>query len=74
MIVTEFTSEQDVPKQAVVAAEIVKRCEMLGFHAVEQITNPVKALAALAEKTEDILLVTGSFYLQSHVRPHMLKA
>jgi dihydrofolate synthase/folylpolyglutamate synthase len=74
MIVTDFTSEQDVPKQAVVAAEIVKRCEMLDFHAVEQITNPVKALAALAEKTEDILLVTGSFYLQSHVRPHMLKA
>lgn len=74
LIITEFASEQDLPKQAVAVSEIARWCEMHGFHAYEQIPDAVKGLAVLVERPEDVLLVTGSFYLQSHVRPHMLKA
>jgi folylpolyglutamate synthase/dihydropteroate synthase len=73
LIITEFISEQDLPKHSVAAEVIAEKCEMYGFHAHEQIKDPVKGLAALADRPEDVLLVTGSFYLQSHVRPHMLK-
>jgi dihydrofolate synthase / folylpolyglutamate synthase len=35
----------------------------------EMITNPVDAFAALLGRSEDILVVTGSFYLLNHIRP-----
>jgi dihydrofolate synthase/folylpolyglutamate synthase len=74
VVITEFTTEQDVPKAAVSAAQVAEWCEKYGFHALQQIKNPAEALDALIHKDEDILLVTGSFYLQSHIRPLIIKS
>jgi|SRR5665647_1956775 len=72
IIVTEFKSEQDVPKQSVSAKFIVETCKRNGFGSIEEAAEPEKALALLLDRPEPILLVTGSFYLLNHVRPHIM--
>jgi len=72
IIVTEFSGEQDVPKQSINAKLIAKVCKQKGFNSVETVVEPKKALAQLLERPEPILLVTGSFYLLNHVRPHII--
>lgn len=72
IIVTEFKSEQDVPKQSVSAKFIVETCKRNGFGSIEEAAEPEKALTQLLKQPEPILLVTGSFYLLNHVRPHIM--
>ncbi|MEO6513328.1 MAG: Mur ligase family protein [Candidatus Saccharimonadales bacterium] len=73
IIVTEFSVEQDVPKHAVPATEIATWCKEQGFESVEVETQPLVALDILQARSEPLLLVTGSFYLLNHIRPHIIK-
>ncbi len=74
IVITEFTTQQDVPKQAMSATLVADWCRGLGFDAVEVKTDPAIALEKLLQRPEDILLVTGSFYLLNHIRPLIMKA
>jgi dihydrofolate synthase/folylpolyglutamate synthase len=74
LVVTEFTTEQDVPKRALPATQVAGWCAERGFTDFETIADPVVALHALLERSEDILLITGSFYLLNHIRPLIMRA
>jgi dihydrofolate synthase / folylpolyglutamate synthase len=74
LIITEFTAEQGVPKRALPAAYIAGWCQERGFMDFETVTDPAAALRVLLERPEDILLITGSFYLLNHIRPLIMKA
>ena len=69
LIVTEFTAAQDVPKLALPATQVVGWCYEQEFTHAEVVTDPKAALKVLLDRPEDILLVTGSFYLLNHIRP-----
>lgn len=74
LIITEFTSEQDVPKKSVPAENIAAWCKQHGYAKTTVIPDPLEALNALTERPEAIVLVTGSFYLLNHIRPHIIKS
>jgi dihydrofolate synthase/folylpolyglutamate synthase len=73
MIITEFTTEQDVPKSSVPASDITSYLQAHNYHNFEVITRPANALQRLLERPEPVLAVTGSFYLLNHVRPQLLQ-
>ena len=64
LLVTEFYSEKDYPKHSVPAQQVV---DFAGQGRV--IKNPAEALRELLQQPEELLLVTGSFYLLNHIRP-----
>lgn len=74
IIVTEFSVEQDVPKQSVPAQQIMSWCQEKGYDSIEIAVQPKDALAKLLARPEPVLLVTGSFYLLNHIRPLTMKA
>jgi dihydrofolate synthase/folylpolyglutamate synthase len=74
LIVTSFNGEQDTPKYSVDPNIIAKDAKKLGFEHILTITEPEKAFAELLKQPEDILLVTGSFYLLNHIRPVVLSS
>jgi dihydrofolate synthase/folylpolyglutamate synthase len=74
IVVTEFTANQDVPKEAVPAPQVAAWCKEFGLDNVAVETEALRALDMLLERSEDILIVTGSFYLLNHIRPHIMKS
>ena len=73
-MITEFTTAQDVPKQALPAAQVADWCKELNFSDIQINVDPAAALEKLLQRPEDILLVTGSFYLLNHIRPLIMWA
>lgn len=71
-VITEFTTEQDVPKTSVPATHIAEFMAQQDYKSFAISTEPKQALAAVLQRPEDIVLVTGSFYLLNHIRPLML--
>jgi dihydrofolate synthase/folylpolyglutamate synthase len=69
LILTSFTTQQDLRKYATDPSVVLQKCRELAFDAVEVITSPTRAYHALLERPEKVKLVTGSFYLLNHVRP-----
>lgn len=69
IITTSFFAGQDIPRDPMDPEHMKSLFAQLGFSEVESIAQPEHALAALLERPEEILLVTGSFYLLNHVRP-----
>ena len=69
LIVTSFTSNQDFPKQSVDPDKIVEYCHKQGFTNLVVEKEPEKAFGLLTKQSQDLLLVTGSFYLLNHIRP-----
>lgn len=72
LIITSFSGEQDTPKHSVDSKIIANTAKKLGFGNVSIVNEPAEAFTTLLAQTEDILLVTGSFYLLNHIRPLML--
>jgi len=72
LMVTSFSGEQDTPKHSVGPKVIATIAKKLGFKNVTVVSDPGQAFTTLLNQTEDILLVTGSFYLLNHIRPLML--
>ena len=69
LIITAFSGQQDTPKQSVDPKIIATTAEQLGFNDVSIMADPKEAFGELLKCPEDILLVTGSFYLLNHIRP-----
>jgi dihydrofolate synthase / folylpolyglutamate synthase len=73
LIITQFDVQQDLRKLSVDSVKVAKYCEQLEFKDFEIITQPEEALAQLLKRKEDVLLITGSFYLLNHIRPVLWK-
>ncbi len=73
LIVTSFSGEQDTPKHSVDPKVIANEAKQIGFSDVVVEPYPAAAFAKLTQRSEPILLVTGSFYLLNHIRPIILK-
>jgi len=74
LIITTFNGEQDTPKQSVDPEVIAEAARQQGFKAISVISSPEQAYTELLKQPEDILLVTGSFYLLNHIRPLVFNA
>lgn len=68
VIITAFKTQQDLYKVSVDPLKIAAACDRLGFKNFEVISDPEEAYAALLKRPEPLLLITGSFYLISHIR------
>jgi dihydrofolate synthase/folylpolyglutamate synthase len=74
LIIPDFTAGQDLKSRHSVDPNIFKRlAEQTGFTHVETQSDIQKALETLLEQPEDILLITGSLYLVSLIRPYLQK-
>lgn len=73
IIITSFEGQQDLPKRSIDTAIIAKACDQLGFNHINTVINPRQAFRTLNESPEQLLLITGSFYLLNHVRPFIFK-
>lgn len=62
-VVTEFTHTEDLPHKVIPAHELASDCKEVGFNKVQIKTNASEAFHCALQQTEDIILVTGSFYL-----------
>jgi dihydrofolate synthase/folylpolyglutamate synthase len=67
--VTSFYGEKDYPKHSVPTDQVVVQCHEHGFNEVDVLEAPSEAFQALLARSEDILLVIGSFYLLNSIRP-----
>lgn len=68
VIVTTFSGQQDLPFKSVNPEEITRHLKTLNAKDVEVINDPADAFKALLKQPEEILLVTGSFYLMGQIR------
>jgi dihydrofolate synthase/folylpolyglutamate synthase len=73
LIVPEFEILQDMARRSVPAKELAVRAGQAGFKSVEIIPKPEAALKALLARPEPVLLITGSLYLASQMRPLVIK-
>ncbi len=73
IIITTFEGGQDTPHGSVDPKDIVAACEKVHFTAHETVPDIKAAVTTLLKRPEPILLVTGSFYMLSHVRPLLKK-
>jgi dihydrofolate synthase / folylpolyglutamate synthase len=71
IIVTSFKTTQDLRKISVEPRKVSEHCRELGFNEVLIEPNPKEALELLLARPEKVLLITGSFYLLNHIRPHI---
>lgn len=71
IIVTTFETSQDLPVISQDPQQIVHELEQIGVKA-RAIADQDAALEALLETTEDIAIITGSFYLLSQLRKSKL--
>ena len=69
VIVTSFGGEQDSPKRSLSSKQIANLAKQVGFGDIQVIDKPQQAFQVLLKQPEDILVVTGSFYLLNHIRP-----
>lgn len=63
VIVTEFVASTDLPHKVIPSKELAESCRNAGFETVIQEASQLDAFDNLLNQPEDILLVTGSFYL-----------
>ena len=68
LIITKFLVAQDLPAKPIGPEVIAKEANRLGFDNITQLTNLSRAYQMLLEAPEDIMIVTGSFYLISNLR------
>ncbi len=74
LIITTFYLEQEVHKEPLNPLRLAEICARLGFTDIEIIEDPEEAFRALMKRPEKHLLITGSFYLLNHIRPHLKKS
>ncbi|HTE22241.1 MAG TPA: Mur ligase family protein [Candidatus Limnocylindria bacterium] len=67
-VVTGF-SREETEHFSVDPLKLVAACEELDYHAWELEPDPARALQKLLARPEDVLLVTGSFFLLNTIRP-----
>ena len=73
VIATEYSPTPDSPHHSLPAETVASACREVGLTATP-VSDVVDALQDLLARPEPVLLVTGSFYLASYVRPILLAA
>jgi dihydrofolate synthase/folylpolyglutamate synthase len=74
LIIPDFLAGQDLKSRHSVDPSIFEKlAKQTGFTNVEKQSDIQKSLETLLKQPEDILLITGSLYLVSIIRPHIEK-
>ncbi|HSH31378.1 MAG TPA: Mur ligase family protein [Candidatus Saccharimonadales bacterium] len=74
IILSSFVSDdQDLIHQSAQPEQLARDLAALKFTACEVVPDPAQALAAALDKTEHILVITGSFYLIGQLYPELDK-
>jgi dihydrofolate synthase/folylpolyglutamate synthase len=73
LVLTDFYSEKDYKKFSVNPAIVADFCASHGLPATI-VSDPVKAYAYALAQTDQLIIVTGSFYLLNHIRPLTMNA
>lgn len=68
LLITTFNTENQ-ERVSIDPLKIADTCEALGFESWQIISDPTDAFSALMEQSNDVVVVTGSFYLLNHIRP-----
>ncbi len=69
IILTKFHLSQDEPRHAIDPNALSNYCKELGFTSIEIESDPKKAFYKLMGSSNQLLVITGSFYLLNHIRP-----
>jgi dihydrofolate synthase / folylpolyglutamate synthase len=72
LIITEFVVVADVGKVSHTADEVVEMAKAMGYASVEICKDQQQAFKALLARPENKLLITGSLYLVSQLRPTVM--
>lgn len=72
VVLTEFSNTQDQKKQSMTNQAMEAYCKSAGIAVIAKESNPLKALEEIINQMEDIILITGSFYLINHLRKHII--
>lgn len=70
LIISTFNTTQDLPAQAIDPKVLSDYAIKIGFESVQIIADCHLAYQALIARQEDLLVITGSFYLLSQLRHH----
>jgi dihydrofolate synthase / folylpolyglutamate synthase len=73
LIITTFDTLQDLPTNSIRPQLLAEAATMYGFTDVSIVNDPTAAYKQLIQSPEDVLVVTGSFYLLSCIRPAIIK-
>jgi dihydrofolate synthase / folylpolyglutamate synthase len=74
LIVPEFSAGQDIKcRHSLASDQLVARAKALGFSDVHKQPDILQAFQQLLESPEDVLLITGSLYLVSAIRPLVIE-
>ncbi|HEX9153592.1 MAG TPA: Mur ligase family protein [Candidatus Saccharimonadales bacterium] len=74
LVVPEFSAGQDIKcRHSLASAQLAARARALDFPDVHEQPDIFQAFLQLLESPEDVLLITGSLYLVSAVRPLVIK-
>jgi dihydrofolate synthase/folylpolyglutamate synthase len=71
LIITSFDVNEDNHHRSVAPMKVAEAYHTMGYDNWETISNPEQAFAALCNRPEEVIVVTGSFYLLNHVRPYI---
>jgi dihydrofolate synthase/folylpolyglutamate synthase len=71
IITTEFVGDMDLPHKVIPAHELANYCDQAKFKRVDANPDPKAALRKLLQQPEDILVITGSFYLIGSLWPEI---
>lgn len=71
LILTTFDGLQDLPSKSIDPKILARAAKKYGFNSVEIEENANAALARLIGCPEELIVITGSFYLLSYIRSHM---
>lgn len=72
IIITSFEHAQDVRRSAVDPAKIAEYIHVQGYDDWEIIADPIEAFKGALERSENLILVTGSFFLIDEIRPYVM--
>jgi dihydrofolate synthase/folylpolyglutamate synthase len=72
VIVTSFGAAQENGRPSIDSAAIMDACRAAGIRQVTTVENYTAATEALLQSPESLLLVTGSLYLISYIRPLLM--
>lgn len=73
VIVTEFKTKSDLPHSAISTRDLARNFSEAGFSQVREMSDAQKAFDELLRSPEDVLLVSGSFYLIGSLWPLVRK-
>ncbi len=71
IVITTFSTLQDEKRTAIEPAVVAGICRRLGFKTMKTIADPVQALHETLVSSEQLAVITGSYYLLNHIRPQL---